>query len=133
MKRTLVFLMSVALVAAAWSLALAADAPKTPSKLNLFPAKPVTMKHETHAKVDCKVCHHEPDFGKAAVKKCADKGCHDILDKEKKADVKAAYNAFHKKGGKHMSCVDCHTAEAAKMDKEKGKALKGCNKSVCHP
>jgi hypothetical protein len=133
MKRTLsVCLLSAALVAAAWTLALAAEAPKTPSKLAYFPAKVVTLKHETHKAVDCKVCHHEPDFAKGKVKKCSEKGCHDSMDKNDKSE-KSLYQAFHKKGGKNKSCLECHTAEAEKLDAEKGKALKSCAKSVCHP
>ncbi len=133
MKRLVMFLFCVALCAA-WSVAMAAPkAPAAASKLAYLPSKVVQMKHETHAKVDCKACHHEPDFGKTdAVKKCSDKGCHDSLDKADKTE-KSLYQAFHKKGGKHASCLSCHTDEAGKMDKEKGKAMKGCNKSVCHP
>lgn len=110
--------------------AMAAQAPADGLKMAKT-SKNVVFNHSAHKASDCKECHHTWD-GAGAIKKCSDAGCHDVFDKADKS-VKSYYQAMHNKKAKLSTCVSCHTDAAAKLDKEAGKKLKSCAKSVCHP
>ena len=131
MKRAVFVFLSCATAAFLFAAAaMAAQSPADGLKLAKT-SKNVVFNHSAHKKADCKECHHTWD-GAGAVKKCSDAGCHDSLDKADKS-VKSYYQAMHQKGGKQSTCLSCHTDVADKMDKEAGKKLKSCAKSVCHP
>ncbi len=130
MKRVLMvcFLCAALVVAYAFA-ACAADAPAGPLEMNKT-KQPVKFNHATHAKEDCKFCHHKED-GSKPFQKCPSAGCHDSFDKKDKTE-KSYYKIMH---GKHQTiptCVSCHK-DAAGGDKEKQKQMAGCKKSVCHP
>ncbi|MEW5775058.1 MAG: cytochrome c3 family protein [Thermodesulfobacteriota bacterium] len=132
MKRVFSVFLTSAVVVCFFAVAALAAAKAPADGLKMAKTqKSVVFNHSTHKKVDCKDCHHEWD-GAGAVKKCSDAGCHDVMDKADKS-VKSYYQAMHNKKAKVSTCVSCHDAEAAKLDKEAGKKLKSCAKSVCHP
>ena len=78
--------------------AFAAEAPKAPIVLKSAKQGDVTFKHETHAKVECKVCHEgEP-------------GKNPVLEAGGPPAMKAA----------HAICQECHK-------KQENKALAKCD------
>lgn len=112
--------------------ASAMDAPAAPLKLAYFPNKVVMYPHAAHAKLECKQCHHKLDAA-GNPQKCSAKGCHDVFDKKDKSE-KSFYRIVHDTKLETMqSCLMCHKAEGAKLDKAAKKALTGCAKSRCHP
>jgi hypothetical protein len=78
--------------------AFAVDAPKDPIVLKSAKQGDVTFKHQTHAKVECKVCH------------AGDPGKNPVLEAGGPAAMKAA----------HAVCQDCHK-------KQENKALAKCD------
>jgi len=130
MRKLLVVSIACAVLLGVVGVVSAADAPADGLKMNKT-AKTVVLNHSTHAKIDCVTCHHKWD-GKGPIGGCSDAGCHDKMDKADKT-ANSYYQAMHNKKAAKPTCVSCHTEEAAKMDPEKGKAMKGCAKSVCHP
>lgn len=107
----------------------AADAPADGLKMEKTD-KPVVFNHSTHTSEDCKVCHHTWD-GSAAIKKCSDAGCHDVMDRKDKS-VNSYYQALHNRRAERPTCVSCHKDVAGK-DKEMRKKLTSCRGSACHP
>lgn len=104
--------------------------PAQPSNLDYL-SKKVVFKHESHADLECKACHHSYE-GEGVILKCSHAGCHDVLDRKDKS-VQSLYQAFHGKGSAEVqTCVSCHK-EVAKEQKDRKKELTSCIKSACHP
>lgn len=130
MKKILMLSLSILVAVALAMPAIAArpEAPVGPMKMALT-SKPVTFNHDTHASVDCAVCHHEVN-GVENYGKCGDAGCHDAFGPKEKGK-NSYYRLAHDKKMEN-SCISCHT-KVAGQDKDKKKALTGCKGSACHP
>ena len=127
-----------ALIAAGFCLPAFAATEPTPEMKALI-EKPMNMdrtptekrhmvfNHSSHAKVDCAFCHHKAAESGTPYVGCAEKGCHDILDRKDKSEH-SYYQAIHKKKV-DKSCVGCHQKLAADNADLKAK-FKGCN--PCH-
>jgi class III cytochrome C family protein len=131
-RRTLVFSLAVALVAAIAVPLLTAQA-KEPETVVLkgSPLGGVKFEHKLHAqdrKVACVTCHHASKAEKpmaSANQKCTD--CH---TKTAAAPMKTpTRGAFHDAMSKKGTCIDCHVAEVAKGKKAPTKCAE-CHKKA---
>lgn len=93
-----------------------AKAPDAPQILKGSPMGGVKFQHSTHKDVKCDTCHHAAKPEKAA--KSSTEACADCHTKTATAPMKTTFKgAFHDAMAKKGTCIDCHTAEAAKGKK----------------
>lgn len=133
MKKIMMLSMS-ALIAIALALPAIAARPEVPTEpikmaLGAKEDKHVVFNHDTHATVDCAICHHEVD-GVENYAKCSTAGCHNALGTTEKG-VDSYYRIAHDRKLDN-SCLGCHVKEAKAKPKLR-KALTGCKGSSCHP
>jgi hypothetical protein len=114
MKKYLVVLAALAMVAVAAGAAMAQEKPPTTVTLTATNGN-VTFDHAKHSKMEgvkCDQCHHASKPEKAL--KAAHEACKNCHTKPATAPVKTAMmNAFHVPMAKSGTCIDCHTKQAA--------------------
>ena len=87
----------------------------------------VVFNHKSHARISCRVCHHE-EGSEGYYVSCTE--CHDAAGAHSN-DPMSAFQAFHYTGkaGSGTSCLGCHK-KLLEQNPEKYAAFRGCR--PCH-
>lgn len=116
--------------AQAWDMKEATAKIKNPMTIEATGGNPyfnVVFNHKTHARMSCRICHHEEGSDGYYVP-CSE--CHDGAGAHEK-DPMSAFQAYHYTGksGSGTSCLGCHK-KLLEENPEKFAAFRGCR--PCH-